>query len=106
MSDAPDTVTDALAVLASRGYTAEVQLIGGSLRWREGDATCRPEEAVVEVLYRFEGDSDPGDEMVVLGVLDPGTGLRGALASAYGPAADPDMLDHIQLLTGRYRQAK
>lgn len=105
MTDAPDTVTDALSLLASKGYTADVQLIDGSLRWREGDATCAPDEAVVEELYRFEGESDPGDEMVVLGVRDPVTGVRGALASAYGPAGDPEVADHVQVLATRYHEA-
>ncbi|MEZ5137410.1 MAG: hypothetical protein R2711_01060 [Acidimicrobiales bacterium] len=44
---------------------------------------------MVEKLYRFEGPSDPGDEMVVFGLRDPISDRRGVLATGYGPAADP-----------------
>jgi hypothetical protein len=104
MTKAPDTVTDALGLLATDGYAAEVQLIDGHLRWRAGDATCTPAEAVVERVYRFEGDSDPGDEMVVLGVRDPKSGTRGALAMAYGPAADTEVMQHLDLDDRRWQE--
>lgn len=105
MTDAPDTVTDALSLLASKGYRADVQLIDGSLRWRDAGASCAPDEAVVEEMFRFEGESDPGDEMVVFGVRDPVTGVRGAVASAYGPAGDPEVIDHVKVLASRYHEA-
>ena len=70
--DAPDTVTEATRLLESEGYTATITLIdGGVLRFSDVDTPCGLEEAVVERMYRFEGDSDPGDEMVVFGLLFP-----------------------------------
>src|SRR6476659_11242327 len=95
---APDTVTEALAQLAADGYTADYQLHGGMLRASASGAEAREcpiSEAVVERMYRFEGPSDPGDEMVVFGIRDPNTGVCGSLVSAFGLAAEPEVLDHL-----------
>ena len=100
--DAPETVVDALALLRAEGYDAEFQLVDGCLRCDLHGGACATTDAVVERLFRFEGPSDPGDEMVVFGLLDPGTGTRGVLASGFGPAADPEVLDHIIGLASRF----
>lgn len=100
--DAPDTVTDAIALLRRTGYEADFDLVDGHLRADGGHRTCPVADADVEQLFRFEGPSDPGDEMVVLGLLDPVSGLRGVLVSAFGPSADPDVFEHLSGLTSRH----
>lgn len=103
MNDAsPDTVTDAVALLRADGYTADYDLIDGELRASEGCPTCSVEAVTVEHLYRFEGDSDPGDEMVVFGLYDEASGTRGTLAAGFGPSADPDLAQHLRGLAGRF----
>lgn len=97
----PDTVTEALVRLISEGYTADYQLHDGVLRTGEpGGAAqrCAVANAVVERMYRFEGSSDPGDEMVVFGIRNPDTDVRGTLVSAFGSAADPELLDQLTYL--------
>jgi hypothetical protein len=101
--DSPDTVTEAVRQLKAEGYELDVQLIGGQLVWGHSGTTCPVDVAEVDRLYRFEGESDPGDEMVVFAVRNPGTGLQGVLASAFGPAADPETLDHLVGLSQRAR---
>lgn len=100
--DAPDTVVDAIAHLRGQGYETEYQLEAGELRGRDGDQLCHVDEAVVEKVYRFEGPSDPGDEMVVFALRDPATGRRGYLASGFGAAADPEVLEHVTGLAARF----
>jgi len=103
MSDAtPDTVTDAVARLRSEGYTVDYELVDGRLSAGDDCPLCAIESAVVERLYRFEGDSDPGDEMIVFGLYDPVNDRRGTLADGYGPAADPDRADHLRGLAARF----
>ncbi len=99
---APDTVTEALRLLRDDGYVADFELIDGAIRWEHRTNSCAVDAVVVERLFRFEGPSDPGDEMVVFGLYDPVTGARGALASGFGPSADPDMLDHLVGLASRH----
>jgi len=99
---APNTVTDALDILHGLGYTADFELDGDELHSARGDASCRVDEAVVEHLFRFEGPSDPGDEMIVFGLRDPVTGVRGTLATAFGHAADPELGRHLTDLSRRF----
>jgi hypothetical protein len=102
--DAPDTVVEALHLLRDQGYDTEFSLTrDGTLGWDRHTQTCAVADVVVERLFRFEGPSDPGDEMIVFGLRDPGTGARGTLASAFGPSADPDVLDHLVGLATRLR---
>ena len=98
----PDTVTEALAYLRGEGYTAEFSLADGHLTCG-GTKLCTVVEADVDRLFRFEGDSDPGDEMVVFALVDLATGTKGTLASGYGSAADPELLDHLVGLETRSR---
>jgi hypothetical protein len=100
--DAPETVVEALSMLKAEGYEAEFQLVDGCLRCDAQERECPATDAVVERLYRFEGPSDPGDEMVVFALRDPVTGRRGVLASGFGPAADPEVLDHLTGLASRF----
>lgn len=98
----PETVVDAVRMLKDEGYAVEFQLVDGSLVCDADDRACPATDVEVEQLYRFEGPSDPGDEMVVFGLRDPASGRRGVLASAFGPAADPELLDHLHGLSARF----
>ena len=100
--EAPNTVTDAVELLRAAGYVAEFELVGDRLLTSAGEASCHVAEAVVEHLYRFEGPSDPGDEMIVFGLRDPVTDVRGTLATAFGPAADPGLAAHLADLSRRF----
>lgn len=95
MTDAPDTVTEALALLVADGYTADFNLVVGTSRC-PGGAAHGLEGAVIERQFRFEGESDPEDEAIVLGVHCPGCDARGVVVSAYGPTADPALLAKLR----------
>lgn len=101
--DAPDTVTEAIRMLKADGYAADFEMLDGAIRWNDRVQHCAVDTMVVERLFRFEGPSDPGDEMVVFGLYDPATDTRGALASAFGPSADPEVLERLVGLTTRFR---
>jgi hypothetical protein len=96
----PDTVTEAVALLASKGYVDDFRLSA------EGIVDARTTEvhplhnAVVDYTFRFEGDSDPGDEAIVLGVHCRDWDRKGVVVSAYGPGADPE---HAALLVALTR---
>jgi hypothetical protein len=100
--DAADTVTEAIRLLEGEGYRAAVTLLdSGELRFSGVEPACGLDDAVVERMFRFEGDSDPGDEMVVFGILYPACDVRGTLVSAFGPAADPDLLGHLHYIASK-----
>ena len=58
-------------------------------------------KAVVDQQFRFEGDSDPGDEAIVLGITLPEWDKKGILVSAYGPDAPLDKAEALLALTRR-----
>ena len=103
---APNTVTDALDILHGLGYTADFELDGDVLHSARGDASCPVHEAVVEHLFRFEGPSDPGDEMIVFALHSPSTGTRGTFATAFGHSADPELYHHLSDLRHRFGVAE
>ena len=85
----PDTVTEAVALLASKGYVDDFRLSAGGLLDASTSEVHPMQTAVVDYTFRFEGDSDPGDEAIVLGVQCTEWNRKGVIVSAYGPDADP-----------------
>ena len=99
--EVPVTVTEAVDILRRHGYSEDFELVDGRLKGDGGNAGCPIGEAIVERVYRFEGPSDPGDQMIVFGLLDPVSAVRGTLAAAFGPAADPALYDNLSDLNTR-----
>jgi len=95
---APDTVTEAVALLAAEGYTSDV-LLERDVYSCAGCAQRSPiADARVERMFRFEGESDPADEMIVVGLACPSCDQKGILVSAFGPAADPEHAEALRTL--------
>ena len=84
----PETVTEAVQYLAERGYTDSFALAAEGLSGPGDEQLHDLHDAVVDYQFRFEGDSDPGDEAIVLGITCS-CAERGVLVSAFGPSADP-----------------
>jgi hypothetical protein len=101
---APDTVTEAVNLLEAEGYTHQFGVQDHGLKCGSCGTLHDPTQAVIDRIFRFEGDSDPGDEAIVLGLRCPHCDLLGTLVSAYGPSADPDEVDVLtKLVDGRRR---
>jgi hypothetical protein len=101
--DAPDTVTEAVALLEAAGYTDDLSLVGGELRC-DTTAGRRPHPvatAVADHIFRFEGPTDPADEAIVVGISCPEWGTKGVLVAAFGPEIEPEDADALRLLIHR-----
>ncbi len=103
MTDAPDSVLEAVEQLEAAGYTASFTLRNGAIRCSACGREHVADRAAVELVYRFEGPSDPDEEAVVYGLRCPVCGARGTLVSAFGPAADPEVADRLVMLDERFR---
>lgn len=90
------SVTEAIAILEREGYRADFSLATGSVRCHACDGQHDPAAVVVVRTFRFEGETDPGDEAIVLGVQCPGCGERGIIVSAYGPEASQELLTLVE----------
>jgi len=98
MMEEAETVGDAVRLLQSEGFNADFDLGAAGLRC----AACsmvHPVETLVQMrMFRFEGDSDPADEAIVLGLKCPECGGRGIVVSAFGPEADPVLFEALNRL--------
>ena len=88
-----DTVSKAIEELRKQGYTTDFNIDESSITCNDGKFSADDFE-VVDV-YRYEGDSDPGDEAAVYAIRSS-TGLKGILVTGYG-ASDDDTMSRLIL---------
>ena len=92
------SVTEAIALLEADGYRSDFSFADGTVRCHACGVPHHPDRLVVRHTFRFEGDTDPGDEAIVLGVECPECGVRGIVVSAFGPDASPEFVALLQRL--------
>ncbi|MCD6018784.1 MAG: hypothetical protein K0S53_1905 [Bacteroidetes bacterium] len=89
-----ETVSEAINELQQKGFTIDFNLKENSLdQHPEKFAT---EFEIVEV-YRYEGNSDPGDEAVVY-ALESKSGEKGLLVTGYGISVDSKTTEILKKL--------
>jgi len=76
----------AIEDLRKRGYTEDFNLKDNCIVCKGSQFNAN--EFVITEVYRFEGDSDPGDEAIVLGI-ESTTGIKGILVNGYGYSSEP-----------------
>lgn len=92
------TVTEALEQLKNQGFTTDFNL-------EENCIVCstnkyRPEDFEIVDVYRYEGDSDPGDEATVY-AIQSSDGTKGVLVTGYGASSDSMSEELLHKLKGR-----
>ncbi len=102
VSDAPETVTEAVRLLEVEGYTGELHVGSAGVDCPACRSQHRFDELVADRVFRFEGMSNPDDEAIVIGLSCPACGAKGILVSAYGPGAEPEQLTGIRMIAARY----
>jgi hypothetical protein len=73
--------------VAKEGYIEQFSVTAQGLHAPSRDKHYKPTEVVVVNFYRFEGESDPGDN-TILYVIETNDGVKGTLYDAYGSYAD------------------
>ena len=104
---AEETISGAMARLARAGYDHAFHPEGDWIRSAESGRRYRPDDLVIDELLRFEGPTDPADEVVLLALRAPADCVRGTLTLPFGPGADAESADLLRALrsAGRYRRA-
>jgi hypothetical protein len=97
----PETVTEAVQQLQAEGYDGDFRLDASGVHCGACGAGHQPESLRVTQTYRYEGNTDPGDESVVFGIVCPDCAARGIVVSAYGPDADPEIFAMLTRLGTR-----
>lgn len=73
-------VSKALSELAEKGFTVDFNI-------QEGRIINSPDDFEIVHVYRYEGDSDPGDEATVYGIKSS-TGEKGVFVAGLSPFTD------------------
>lgn len=96
-----DTVSEALNDLAKRGFTHDFNIHeeGDCLICTNTMTQLSPEEFEIVETYRFEGDTDPADEMIVFAISSIKHNLKGTLLNAYGIYADSSTSKIVEKLS-------
>ncbi len=76
-------LTEAMENLRERGYTYEFSPNADYLTISGTDIKVEGDEFMVDEFHRFEGISDPGDEMTLYAITTK-TGKKGVFVSAQG----------------------
>ena len=95
-----ETVAEALRRLDRAGYTDEFRADAEGLRSRATGSVRPPEAFHVDEIVRFEGESDPSEESVVVALTPDDAGARGTYTVAFGPLMDPQDADLLRRLPG------
>ncbi|MBX7201903.1 MAG: hemerythrin domain-containing protein [Bacteroidia bacterium] len=98
-----ETAAEALNGLHSKGYTMDFSILQDQdcIYCHGSSHALSADEFMIDEVYRFEGDSDPGDEMIVYAISSEKFQIRGTLFNAFGLYADSNATKLVEKL--RYR---
>lgn len=106
MTDLPDpseadTLVGAIAVLRTLGYSSDYSATDdGLLVCTDCGSTLDPADMQIDYTVRFEGDSNPDDESILIGISCP-CGCKGVYTTGYGPSAGRPDARVLRALAGR-----
>ena len=75
------TVSVAINELMKQGYTIDFNLPDNLKKFETGE--YHADDFEITGVYRYEGDSDPGDEAIVY-AIESKAGIKGMLVSGFG----------------------
>ena len=93
-----DTLTEALIDLKKRGFNTDFNVSFIHIQCSDTGKELYPQDFEIVEHYRFEGNSDPGDESVVYAIHSIDGSIKGTLVSAYGMYSESVSEDMIKKL--------
>lgn len=90
------TVSKALEELSKKGFTIDYNI-------QDADIIGTPDEFEIEHIYRYEGESDPGDEATVYGVKSR-SGNKGVFVAGNSTYAESDAAKILHELSIKGRE--
>lgn len=85
-----DTASEAINALVKEGYTANFSLVTERecLLCHSTSQDLSPDDFEIDETHRFDGMTDPADEMIVYAISSPKYEMKGLVVNAYGVYAD------------------
>ena len=103
-----ETVSEALNNLVKRGYTHyfNVHAEKECLVCNTSLTQLSVDDFEIDETYRFEGDTDPGDEMILFAISSTKHKIKGTLLNAYGMYSDSATTKIIEKLVTHIKTMK
>ena len=89
-----NTMSTLVTKAYKEGFTNDLKINEEGLHTMAEDKFYKPNEVKIVNFYRFEGESDPGDN-VILYVMETDDGGKGTLVDGYGAYADENVSKFI-----------
>ncbi len=83
-----DNMVEALNDLKAHGFTTDFNLAFDNIRCRATGTCLSPSQFEIVEHYRFEGDTDPGENSVLYAIEARNHSMKGVLINAYGVYSD------------------
>ncbi|MEO5643592.1 MAG: phosphoribosylpyrophosphate synthetase [Bacteroidia bacterium] len=94
-----DTMSEAVNDLQKRGYDHDFNLEQEWVECKQNKCRLRADEFEIDEVYRFEGETDPGDENIVYAISSKKEDLKGVLVNGYGVYSDSISADLVSKLS-------
>lgn len=96
-----ETVTEAVNDLQNRGFVTNFSLLAEKecLVCNQTSLQLSPKEFHIDEIYRFEGETDPGDEMIVMAISSIKYGIKGLVINGFGAHQDSVTSGITELIT-------
>jgi hypothetical protein len=78
------TLASAIEALRAEGYTEDFNLQQNCLVCRNGQFKVFHDEFHIDKAYRFDENTDPGDQSILYAISSNKHGLKGLLVNGYG----------------------
>ncbi|TKK71004.1 phosphoribosylpyrophosphate synthetase [Ilyomonas limi] len=98
MKESYGTLSQTVDGLKQEGYTLDFNIQGECIVYHQRNTKLSPDDFEIDKVYRFEGESNPGDEAIVYALSSPGFGVKGVLVNGYGISADETSAKMVEKL--------
>lgn len=95
-----ESLAQAITRLEERGFRHSLRARGGELRTVDSDESFAPEDLEIDEIVRFEGETDPAEEVALFALRGPDGAPFGTYSSMYGPATLPEDVAVLHRLRG------
>lgn len=79
-----ENLVDGINGLRKEGYTEDFNLRQNCIECRNGEFKIFHDEFQIDKFFRFDDDTDPGNEAILYAISSDKHDLKGVLVNAYG----------------------
>ena len=85
-----DTVSEAMKALSAQGYVTDFSIMTDKecIVCNRTALELSPDDFEIDEIHRFDGMSDPGDDMIVYAISSDKYNIKGLVVNAYGMYSD------------------